>query len=171
MSSPPVVRPARAPAVAFGVFDVIVAALVAFGVFVGLPARYWVVDVGAVAIILVQLAGGVGLLGRFPWGTMAARWASRTTLVLGLCLVAALAVSASFLWGIYGAAGRGGSIIFILVIALVLPYLVLLPAAQLYWLSLRVPADEPPRRTGVVPSAAVTITAVPVSVVPTQNET
>lgn len=157
MSSSVTVSQPRVLPIAFGVFDLFVAALVAFGIFVGLPARYWLVDVGAVLVVAVQLGAGVGLLGKFGWADRFARWASRATLAIGLLLVAALAISASYLWGIYGGAGRGGSIILVMVVALIVPYLILLPLAELYWLSLRVatavpaaspvtPADESPAK-------------------------
>jgi hypothetical protein len=130
-------RRSRALAVAFGIFDLFAAGLVALGVFAGLPARYWVVDVGALVIMLVQVAGGVGLLGRFAWGQAVARWASLVTLGLGLAVIAALSFSLSYLLAIYGPVGRGGAIVFALVIALALPYLVVLPAGQLIWLGPR----------------------------------
>ena len=65
-----------------------------------------------------------------------AHLASIVVLVLGLALIATLAVTASYLSGIYGPVGRGGAIILILVAALALPYLVALPVSQLYWLRL-----------------------------------
>ena len=52
-------------------------------------------------------------------------------LFLGLLLVGALAISASFLMGIYGPVGRGGAVILVLVAALAVPYLVVAPALQL----------------------------------------
>jgi hypothetical protein len=132
-------RRSRALAIAFGIFDLFAAGLVSLGVFAALPARYWLVDAGAVVVVLVQVSAGVGLLGRFAWGKAVARWASLVTLALGLALIAALSFSVSYLIGIYGPVGRGGAIIFTLVIALVFPYLVVLPAGQLVWLG--------PRRT------------------------
>ena len=62
-SLPP--RRARALAVAFGIFDLLAAVLVVLGVFAGLPARYWVVDAGAVVVSVLEFAAGVGLLGQF----------------------------------------------------------------------------------------------------------
>jgi len=43
-------------------------------------------------------------------------------------------MSASYLAGIYGPIGRGGAIIFVLVLALAIPYLVAIPALELVWL-------------------------------------
>jgi hypothetical protein len=73
-------------------------------------------------------------LGRAPWGRWAARIAAVIALVVGLGLVSALSLTASYLSGIYGPVGRGGALILILVAALALPYLVVLPAVQLVWL-------------------------------------
>ena len=90
-------------------------------------------------------AAGIGLLGRFSWGERVARVASTIALALGLVLVATLAVTASYLSGIYDAVGRGGSVILALVAALALPYLVALPAAQLLWLGPRRATPTPAR--------------------------
>ncbi len=57
-----------------------------------------------------------------------------TALALGLFAVTVVAVTASWLSGIYGPVGRGGAIILALVAALALPYLVVLPVVQLVWL-------------------------------------
>lgn len=118
----------------FGALDLVAAAVTALGVFAGLPARWWVVDVPAALVVALFVGAGVGLLGRFPWGERAARIASFVTLGLGLALVTALVVSASYLSGVYMAVGRGGAIILTLVAALALPYLVAFPASQLLWL-------------------------------------
>jgi hypothetical protein len=118
----------------FGTIDLVAALVVALGVFAGLPARWWVVDVPAVVVIALLGAAGAGLLAGAPWGERAARIGSKVTLVLGLALVTALAISASYLSGIYGAVGRGGAVILVLVAALVVPYLIAFPAAQLLWL-------------------------------------
>jgi hypothetical protein len=125
---------ARLLARIFGSIDLVAALLVALGVFAGLPARWWVVDLPAVAIVALLGASGVGLLARLRWGEKVARFASFVTLALGLALITALVVAASYLSGIYMAVGRGGALILVLVAALALPYLVVFPAAQLLWL-------------------------------------
>jgi hypothetical protein len=118
----------------FGAIDMIAALVIVLGVFIGLPARWWVVDVpAAVVASLFAAAGGAILAGR-TWAHGVARAASIVALVLGLALVTTLAVTVSYLAGVYGAVGRGGAVILTLVAALALPYLVALPAAQLLWL-------------------------------------
>jgi len=67
--------------------------------------------------------------------------ASPVALALGLFLVSVLAVTASWLSGVYGPVGAGGAIILTLVAVLALPYLVVLPVVELVWL-------RPPPRTG-----------------------
>jgi hypothetical protein len=48
--------------------------------------------------------------------------------------VTVLAVTASWLSGVYGPVGAGGAVVLVLVAALALPYLVVLPVVQLVWL-------------------------------------
>jgi hypothetical protein len=120
--------------IAFGVGNVLAALLVAIGVFSALPARYWPVDLGAALVMALLGASGAGLLARAQWAPRVARAAAKVVLGLGLALVATLALTASYLSGIYGPVGKGGSLILLLVAALALPYLVVLPAAELVWL-------------------------------------
>jgi len=124
----------RRPAIVFGALHLVSAALVGTGVFAGLPDRYGPVDAGAAVLIALLVGSGVGLLGGTRWSFRVAVAASSVTLAMGLLLVGALALSASYLAGIYGPVGRGGAVLFVLVAALVLPYLVALPAAELVWL-------------------------------------
>jgi hypothetical protein len=124
----------RRAALVFGIADLVTAALVAFGVFVALPSRWAPVDIAAVALTAIDLAAGVGLVAGTPWGARAARIASAVSLALGLWLVTVLAVTASWLSGVYGPVGLGGAVILALVAALALPYLVVLPIVRLVWL-------------------------------------
>jgi hypothetical protein len=138
----------------FGAIDLLAALVVGVGVFVGLPARWWVVDVPAAILVLLLGAAGVGLVLRKPWGERVARVASMVTLALGLLLVGTLAFTASYLSGIYGPVGLGGAVILALVAALALPYLVALPAAQLLWLGPRARADAEASTTAERSAAA-----------------
>jgi hypothetical protein len=139
-------RTKRAWAIGFGIVDIVSAVTVYLGVFAGLPTRYWPIDVGAALVIALLVGAGVGLLARTEWAPLVARLASLVTLALGLALVSTLAVTVSYLSGIYGPVGRGGALILALAAALAVPYLVVLPAAQLVWLGPRVPGGE--GRTG-----------------------
>jgi hypothetical protein len=123
--------------IAFGVFDVLAALLLVLGVFAGLPARQAMVDTIAAALAVLLAIAGAGLLANRAWAPRVARAASMAALAVGLLLVATLAVTASYLSGIYGPVGKGGALILVLVAALALPYLVVLPATQLLWLGPR----------------------------------
>lgn len=130
----------RNVAYVFAGIDVLTAVLVGFGVFVALPSRYWPIDLVATLVILGQLAAAGALFAQVPWARLAAAITSLVTLVLGLAFVSALALTASWLSGVYGPVGRGGGIILILVAVLSLPYLVALPAVQLFYMRPRDPA-------------------------------
>jgi hypothetical protein len=121
----------------FGVANVLAAGLVAWGVFRGLPARFWPVDLGAATVSVLLVVSGAALLGNARRAAPLARIASGVALALGLATFAALVLTASWLWGVYGPVGKGGAALFLLVAALVLPYLVALPIAELLWLGRR----------------------------------
>jgi len=124
----------RAGSLAFGAANVATAAVVAFGVFAGLPARWWLVDGCAGIVCALQLASGVGLLWATKWAPRVAQLSSGVALGMGMLLVSTLAVTAAWLSGVYQAVGKGGAIVLALVAALSLPYLVVLPLVQLVWL-------------------------------------
>jgi hypothetical protein len=132
----------RRAALAFGIADLLTAAVVGLGVFMALPSRWWPVDSAAAVVTALEVAAGVGLVAQARWGERAAQVASAVALALGLFLVSVLAVTASWLSGVYGPVGAGGAIILTLVAVLALPYMVVLPAVQLVWLR------PPPRARG-----------------------
>jgi len=132
----------RAWAIGFGSVDILSAVVVYVSVFEGLPTRYFPIDGAAAVVIFLLVAAGIGLVAQKAWGPMVARVASLITLALGLALVTTLAVTASYLSGIYGPVGRGGALILGLAAALGIPYIVALPAAQLVWLGRRRRAGE-----------------------------
>jgi hypothetical protein len=139
--------------VGFGVANVLVAALVAFSVFRGLPTRWWPTDFGGAMVAALFAASGAALLFRAERAAAITRVAAGVGLAIGLTAFAALAFTASWLWGVYGPIGKGGAAIFVLVAALVLPYLVALPIAELLWLGKRAPAEPAagaPRAPGPV---------------------
>jgi len=128
----------RAAAVSFGVADLLTGAAVGLGVFVALPARWWPVDLPAIVLTVLELSAGVALLARATWAERLARVASVVALSLGLFTVTVLAVTASWLSGVYGPVGRGGAVVLALVALLAVPYVVVLPVVQLVWLRPRV---------------------------------
>ena len=123
--------------ISFGVINAIVAGLVAWGVFRGLPTRWWLVDSGALVVTISMAASALALLANHRRAEAITRIAAALTLVLGLALFATLALTASWLYGVYGPVGKGGAALFVLVGFLVLPYLVVLPAVLLAWVGPR----------------------------------
>ncbi|MAT23669.1 MAG: hypothetical protein CMN31_00055 [Sandaracinus sp.] len=117
-----------------GGLDVLLAVLLLLAVWLALPARWWPVDVGATALAMGFAAAGVGLLTGQGWAARVARVVATVALVAGVGLVTALVYTASSLAGLYGPVGTGGSIILTIVGLLLAPYLVVFPAAQLYFL-------------------------------------
>lgn len=117
-----------------GATQLLVAALTTLGVWVGLPARWWPVDVAGTALAAISATSGIGMLGGASWSLRLARAAAWTVLALGCVAVSLLAASAGHLWGLYGAVGSGGALLMGTIAALVLPYLVALPALWLAWL-------------------------------------
>lgn len=121
----------------FGVADVVASFVVLLGVFAGLPSRWLPIDLAGGVLGALFLASGVALLANHRLAPALARIAALAALAVGMLLVLALGVSASWLAGVYGPVGRGGALLLVLVAALVVPYLLLLPAAQLLWMGPR----------------------------------
>jgi hypothetical protein len=116
------------------------------GIWLGLPARYALVDVVGNALAAVCLASAFGLFTRRSWGKKVALIVSWATLVIGASTVTALCLALSHLAGLYGPIGSGGALLLGTIAALVLPYLVGLPLLQVGWLS-----EAPPRSAGALP--------------------
>lgn len=127
----------KAPRIAFGVTNLGVAVLVAWCVFRGLPTRWWVADTGGALVVALMAASGATLLANHRHAEKVTRVAAGVVLACGLALFTALALTASWLQGVYGPVGKGGAALFVLVALLVLPYLVVLPAALLAWVGPR----------------------------------
>lgn len=141
----------KGPRIAFGVVNLLVASLVAWGVFRNLPTRWWVVDGGAVVMVTLLTASGIALLTKHRLAEPVTRVAGAVVLALGLAVFAALALTASWLFGVYGPVGKGGAAIFFLVALLVFPYVVVWPAVLLGWVG---PRARRPALPGVEPAAS-----------------
>jgi hypothetical protein len=102
-----------------------------------LPARWLPIDLTFSAIALLQVAAAVALLAGKPFARKLALAAGWTTLLFGAALVTALSFTVAHLSGLYGPVGQGGALLMVVIAALVLPYLVLLPALQLALLRAR----------------------------------
>ena len=108
-----------------------VALLLVIGIWLGLPARYALVDVLGTGVAALYAIAAAGLLSGAKWGRSLAGVASYVALTLGAVTVTLLAMSAAHLAGLYGPVGSGGALLLGTVALLVLPYLVALPAVQL----------------------------------------
>jgi hypothetical protein len=120
--------------VVFGTLDVVTATVLAIGVFIGLPARWLPLDAPAGLLVFLLAVAGIGLLLDASWSESLARVAIRVVLAFALLFFGFVASSISYLYGIYGAVGRGGATLFILIAALAIPYLFALPVTELLWL-------------------------------------
>jgi hypothetical protein len=120
--------------IGFGIANLFVAVLAYGGIFHGLPSRWLPVDLAGVVVVATMAASGLALLFNRRGAFRLAKIASLAVLVIGMILFAALVLTASWLAGVYGPIGRGGAAIFALVAAMVLPYTIVLPAAELLWL-------------------------------------
>ena len=127
----------RRARIGFGVANLAVAIFVVAGVFRFLPTRWWVVDVGAVIVGLLLGSSGVALLAKAPIAEKLTRIAAGLVLAIGMVLFAAIVGTAGWISGVYGQGGASGAIIFGLGAALVLPYVVVLPAVELAWIGPR----------------------------------
>ena len=127
------IRPSRA-ALTFGTANVVVAGLLVAGVFGGLPVRWWVVDVLALILAAALLTASVALTANTRWQSLAVRISAWMVLGAGLALLAALALGASFLYAVSGSLGPQSTQVLTLALALDVPYLLVYPALQLWWL-------------------------------------
>jgi hypothetical protein len=121
----------------FGMLNLLVAALVGWCTFRGLPTRWWPVDAGGAVVVGLFAASGAALLSKHRYAEALTRLAGFVVLGLGMLAFALLAATAGWLAGVYGPVGKAGSAVFGLVAALVLPYLVVLPAVELAWVGPR----------------------------------
>jgi hypothetical protein len=136
--------PSRRAAVVLGVADALSALVIAVGVFGGLPSRWLPIDGPAAILAGMEVVSAAGLLSGAGWGRALGRATAALALGVGLAVCTALALTAGWLRGVYGPVGAGGAVILGLVAALVLPYLVALPAVQVVWLAPAREADRDP---------------------------
>jgi len=123
----------RAP-LTFGVLNGVAGVVLLVGVFVLAQPRFWGLDVPALLIGAVQLTSAVALLARLRWALRALTVAAWVSFVLGLLIVFLIVITMVFLRGIHGDYGVAGLAVSGLVVALLVPYVVVLPALELLWL-------------------------------------
>lgn len=112
--------------------DATLAGLLLIGIWSFLPTRYLPVDLGGTALAVALLLAAAGLVGGASWGRRVGIVVAGLSLVMGAVLVTVLAFTAGNLFGLYGPVGKGVAAVLATVSALVLPYFVAAPAAQLY---------------------------------------
>ena len=132
-SLPPVPGEPSAVTWVFGLGNVLTAILLLCLVFPGLKTRWWVVDVPSVALSLLLVISGMGLIRSTGWRLILLRISAVVCLVIGLAAIAALGVTAAYLSGVHGSLGQSGALLMVLLIALFVPYLVIYPSLQLLW--------------------------------------
>ncbi len=143
LNRPAMSRAERRVRIAFGVGNAIAALVLASGVFVVVQPRYWALDVPLGAIALVQAVSAVGLLTNRGWAERALRVAAWTGFVLGLIVLGLIMLSMVFLRGIHGDYGVAALAVSGLIIALLVPYVLVLPTLELLWLARQRPESRP----------------------------
>lgn len=118
----------------FGVLNALSALVLLVGLFGVVQPRFWALDVPLGAIALLELVSAVGLLAKLKWALRALTVSAWVSFVLGLLVVSLILLTMVFLRGIHGDFGAAGLAISGLIIALLVPYTVLLPAIELLWL-------------------------------------
>lgn len=111
--------------------QLLLAVLLLLGVWVGLPARWLWVDLPLSALALACAAIGVGLFTDKAWALRAVRGLLWVELAVGTLIVSLLGLSIGQLAGSYGPVGSGGAVLMGTIAALIVPYLVVLPALLL----------------------------------------
>jgi len=96
--------------------------------------RFWLLDLPVALIAFTDLACAAGLFLNARWQFLALRIAAWVSLGAGLLLVALVVLTISFLRGILGDYGVAAMAVCGLVIALLVPYTLLLPIVELLWL-------------------------------------
>jgi hypothetical protein len=127
--------------ITFAMLNALVAVMLLVGVFGLIQPRFWVLDIPAAALALVELVSAVALFARLPWALRALSVSAWVTFVVALILVALIALTMVFLRSVHGEDGFAATAVSALVIALLVPYTLLLPAVQLLWLKRR--SSEP----------------------------
>jgi hypothetical protein len=128
----------------FGVLNGLVALILLVGVFGLMQPRFWAVDVPSGLLAAVELVSAIALCARRPWALRALSLAAWVTFVGGLLLVGLIVLTMVFLRSVHGEDGLVATAVSGLVVALLVPYTLLLPVAQLLWLKARQPSDLEP---------------------------
>lgn len=99
-----------------------------------LPVRWAPVDILGTLLALLFLASGVMLWRGQKGSRKVGLWSAGIILLSGAVLGTALMVTAGTLAGLYGPVGGGGALILGAALFMMVPYFVVFPASQLYFL-------------------------------------
>ncbi|HKU39496.1 MAG TPA: hypothetical protein VJR89_15160 [Polyangiales bacterium] len=121
-------------AIAISCAQAVIGVLSLGGIWLGLPARWWPVDVFGSLLGAAALSAAALVHGRAPFARRWTRGVVWAELIAGTLTVTLLCCSLAQLVGSYGPVGGGGALLMATIAALILPYLVGLPALQLHWL-------------------------------------
>jgi hypothetical protein len=127
--------------VTFGVLNTLVALILLVGIDLIQP-RLWAVDLPIALLALAELVSAVALFARLPWALRALLITAWITFVGGLILVALIVLTMVFLRSVHGEDGMVATAVSGLVVALIVPYTLLLPAVQLLWLKPRLERES-----------------------------
>jgi hypothetical protein len=127
----------------FGIANLLVGVILFGGTFLVVQPRFWAFDGPLSLIALSQLTSGVGLLLRLPWAARALRVSAWLSFCLGLVVISLVVLSMVFLRGILGDYGVAALAVSGLIVALLVPYVLVLPALELLWLK-RAPSERQP---------------------------
>ncbi|HEY4106796.1 MAG TPA: hypothetical protein VGM44_23005 [Polyangiaceae bacterium] len=120
--------------IGFAALNALVALILLVAVFGLLKVRFWGIDLPAAMISLAEIVSAVALFRRLPWAMRALAVSAWITFVLGLILVGLIVLTMVFLRSIHGEDGLAATAISGLIVALIVPYTLVVPAAQLLWL-------------------------------------
>ncbi len=118
----------------FGVSNLAVTSILLGGLFVVVQPRFWGLDVPLALIAILQLVSGAALLLRLPWAARALRVAAWVSFGIGLLVTSLIVLGMVFLRGILGDYGVAAMAVSGLIVALLVPYVLVLPALELLWL-------------------------------------
>jgi hypothetical protein len=149
----------RSKEVAFAIGNLLPATVLGAGL-VALPVRWLPADVVIGGAVIALAAASSAAIGKPSLSLRALRIGAQILLGVGVVVVVAAVLSMAFLAGIHGDFGRGGVTLMLLVTLLVLPYTVVYPLVELWWLRERaardaaVPKEAAARPATEGPSAA-----------------
>jgi hypothetical protein len=130
----------RRSEILFALGNLVPAIVLGVGLY-ALPVRWWPTDVVLGAAVIALPATSAVVFGRPARSMLALRVGASVLLAVGLALIGAALLSVAFLSGIHGDFGQGGMLLMALIAFLVLPYVIVYPLFELWWV-------------GAVPSAA-----------------